>query len=82
MAESGLTPKAMPTNNSLKNLRAEEKEQGLLCELTLDMVGDVVDTTWPRKLADSVLKNLGKMSGKQISNFVEPKLVGDVLVTC
>jgi hypothetical protein len=46
------------------------------------MVGDVVGITWPRKLADSVLKSLEKMYGKQISNFVEPKLVGDVLVMC
>jgi hypothetical protein len=72
----------MATNDILKKSKSKGKGIRSAMRADADMVGDVVDITWPRKLADGVLKNLEKMSGKQISNSVEPKLVGDVLVMC
>jgi hypothetical protein len=49
------------------------------------MAGNVVDITGPRRLTDSVLISLENMLEKKItirdiSNVVEPKLDGDVLI--
>ncbi|KAF2276651.1 uncharacterized protein EI97DRAFT_449987 [Westerdykella ornata] len=53
--------------------------------LTLSMVGDVVDFTGPRRLTNSIYKSLGKtlkrtIGEKDMSKLLQPKLVGDVLV--
>jgi alpha 1,6-mannosyltransferase len=86
MAKPRLAHMAMVIDDILDGLKEKtEKNKVSLGELTLDMVGDVVDITGPRRLTDSVLKSLEKMLGEKImirdiSNLVEPKLVGDVLI--
>ncbi|KAK3336314.1 hypothetical protein B0T19DRAFT_35517 [Cercophora scortea] len=54
--------------------------------LRLDMVGEVVDFTGPRRLTRGVLKSLAHtlnvtaIDHANITHLVEPKLVGDVLI--
>jgi alpha 1,6-mannosyltransferase len=53
--------------------------------LTLDMVGDIVDLTGPRRFTRSVLASLESQMKEEIepstiANLLEPKLVGDVLI--
>ncbi|PGH03213.1 hypothetical protein GX51_04248 [Blastomyces parvus] len=54
-------------------------------ELSLGMVGDVVDYTGPRRLAVSVLKSLSEQLGeivneRNVSRLLSPKLIEDVLI--
>ncbi|KAF4625196.1 hypothetical protein G7Y89_g12976 [Cudoniella acicularis] len=54
-------------------------------ELTLEMIGDVVDFSGPKRLTTSVVKSMGREMGEAIndSHFTglkEPKLLGDVLL--
>ncbi|KAJ4422391.1 hypothetical protein N0V82_002946 [Gnomoniopsis sp. IMI 355080] len=58
-----------------------------VAELTLAMVGDIVDATGPRRFTRSILTSLGKsMEGEEpvdvntIKNLREPNLVEDVLI--
>lgn len=60
------------------------KENNVSVEgLALNMVGDVVDATGPRRFMRGVMKSVGEafnMTVDDIREIVEPKLVGDVLV--
>lgn len=54
-------------------------------DLTIDMIGDVVDFSGPRRLTRGVLNSLSltlnsKIEDGNISNVMEPRLIGDVLV--
>lgn len=56
-----------------------------VAEVELGMVGDVVDFSGPRRLTRGVLKSLGRelnreVEAGEISELLEPRLVGDVLV--
>lgn len=53
--------------------------------LTIDMVGDIVDFTGPRRFTQSVLESLEfqmkeNIEPLNIANLLEPKLVGDLLI--
>ncbi|KAH7355733.1 hypothetical protein BKA66DRAFT_475128 [Pyrenochaeta sp. MPI-SDFR-AT-0127] len=53
--------------------------------ITLAMAGDIVDFSGPRRLTLGIFKSLGRTLNRtvgpdEISEIVEPKLVGDVLV--
>ncbi|KAK1749514.1 hypothetical protein QBC47DRAFT_395767 [Echria macrotheca] len=53
--------------------------------LTLEMVGDVIDFTGPRRFTGSVFKSLAWTIGRTVDRsglvgLLEPKLVGDVLI--
>lgn len=55
--------------------------------LTLDMVGDVVDITGPRRLTESIFMSLGRTLGREsfggdeeAKGLRKPKLIGDVLI--
>ncbi|RMZ70064.1 Initiation-specific alpha-16-mannosyltransferase [Pyrenophora seminiperda CCB06] len=70
----------------LQTLREKTAEHKISVEnATLDIMGDVVDFTGPRRLTRSVYKSLGNMLNRTIDagdmqELVRPKLVGDVLV--
>lgn len=52
-------------------------------KLTLEMVGDVVDATGPRRFTESMIKSMEgafNATAEDIQDLLEPKLVGDVLV--
>ncbi|KAK3367789.1 hypothetical protein B0H63DRAFT_423905 [Podospora didyma] len=56
-----------------------------LGKLTLDMTGDVVDATGPRRFTNGLFKSMEKIYGARASiehvmELMEPKLLGDVLV--
>ncbi|RDL31390.1 uncharacterized protein BP5553_09599 [Venustampulla echinocandica] len=76
----------MVVDDILEGLReATSRRNVTVAELTLDMIGDVVDFTGPRRLTRSILKSLeltlkDKVDDKNISLLLEPKLIGDVLV--
>ncbi|CAI7567442.1 unnamed protein product [Penicillium glandicola] len=62
-----------------------EEFQVSVSELTLDMAGDVIDFTGPRRLTRGILKSLElalneTVDMESISNLLEPVLVGDVLI--
>ncbi|CAG8127605.1 unnamed protein product [Penicillium olsonii] len=64
--------------------KAEERAIGVR-DLTLDMIGDVVDFTGPRRLTRGVMKSLGSALNRtvemdSISHLLEPVMIGDVLV--
>lgn len=53
--------------------------------LTLEMTGDVVDYTGPRRLTSGIFNSLGKtlnrtVAPEEIAALIQPKLIGDVLV--
>lgn len=53
--------------------------------ITLQMTGDVVDFSGPRRMTNGILKSLGKtlnrtVSPDEMAALLQPKLVGDVLV--
>jgi mannosyltransferase OCH1-like enzyme len=53
--------------------------------ITLDVTGDVVNFSGPRRLTRSIYKSLGKILNREIgeddmSNIIHPTLIGDVLV--
>jgi hypothetical protein len=51
--------------------------------LTLEMLGDVVDATGPRRFTRSILKSVGEAyetTLEDIQELLEPKLAEDVLV--
>ncbi|KAH8711996.1 hypothetical protein GQ44DRAFT_625908 [Phaeosphaeriaceae sp. PMI808] len=62
------------------------EEMGVPIEgATMDIMGDVVDFSGPRRLTRSVYKSLGKqlnriIGAKDMQEIYQPKLVGDVLV--
>jgi len=54
-------------------------------DLTLDMTGDVVDFSGPRRLTRGILKSLSStlnhdIGNEDIAHVAEPRLIGDVLV--
>lgn len=60
-----------------------QKRNVTVGELKMDMVGDVVDFTGPRRFTNGILKSLGSMYNAtldDIKDLMEPKLAGDVLV--
>lgn len=86
MAKPGLSHMSMVIDDIVEGLRNKTVEHKVsLGELTLAMTGDVVDITGPRRLTVSVLKSLELTLNKtiplaDISNLMEPKLVGDLLI--
>ena len=62
-----------------------EKHKVKVTDLTLEMIGDVVDFTGPRRLTRSVFKSLtwilnDTVDHRNASDLMEPKLIGDVLI--
>lgn len=72
--------------DAVEGLRKRAEEVGVpVGEMTVEMWGDVVDLTGPRRLTRSLLKSLERGFNSSlplgfISGLYEPKLVGDVLV--
>lgn len=70
----------------LQTLRQKMDQHGVSVEnVTLAMMGDVVDFSGPRRLTTSVFKSLGKDLNRtvkvdEVSELTYPKLVGDILV--
>jgi mannosyltransferase OCH1-like enzyme len=76
----------MVINDILEGVRKKTEEHKVkVPDLTLDMIGDVVDLTGPRRLTRSIIKSLevtlnATVDMKSISGLLEPKLIGDVLI--
>jgi alpha 1,6-mannosyltransferase len=76
----------MVINDILEEVRKKTEEHKVVVpDLTLDMIGDVVDLTGPRRLTRSIIKSLevtlnATVDMKNISGLLEPKLIGDVLI--
>ncbi|KXG54175.1 uncharacterized protein PGRI_073190 [Penicillium griseofulvum] len=70
----------------MEGIRLKTEEYGVqVSELTLDMTGNVVDFTGPRRLTRGVFKSLELARNEtvdmaSISNLLEPVLVEDVLI--
>ena len=71
----------------LEELAKKTAEHGVAVEdTTMEMMGDVVDFTGPRRLTYAVYKSLGAMvnrnlAGSDVEKLLQPKLVADVLFT-
>ncbi|CAM6001880.1 unnamed protein product [Sphagnum balticum] len=76
----------MVVEDCIEAVREKMREHNVgVADLTLDMIGDVVDFSGPRRLTRGVLKSLSltlnsTIEGQNISNVTEPRLIGDVLV--
>lgn len=85
MVKPGSPHTSMAIDNVLEGLREKTKEHNVtVADLTLDMIGDVVDLTGPRRITRSVDKSLelilnDKIDDRNISSLLEPKLISDVL---
>lgn len=77
---------SMVIDDILEGLRNKTEEHKVaVADLTLDMIGDVVDLTGPRRMTTSLIKSLEMTLNetidiKNISTLYEPRLVGDVLI--
>lgn len=73
-------------NDIQADIEAKTRENNATVqELTLEMVGDVVDFTGPRRMTFGIYKSLGRALNRTIeqqdmAELVHPKLMGDVLV--
>lgn len=74
----------MVIEDILDRLRNVMKERNVTVGgLTMEMVGDVVDSTGPRRFTRGILKSLEARYNatlKDVQELVKPKLAGDVLV--
>ncbi|CAN9173837.1 unnamed protein product [Alternaria alternata] len=72
-------------NDILQELADKTAEHGIAVEnTTMDIMGDTVEFTGPRRLTSAVYKSLGGMTnrnlvGSDTEELLQPKLVGDVL---
>lgn len=70
----------------LEGLESRAKELGVgMQDLRLDMIGDIVDVSGPRRLTRGIQKSLSNTLGQEVGNddvahISQPKLIGDVLV--
>lgn len=76
----------MVIEDILGAIRQKSDEKGIsVAELSLDMVGDVVDFTGPRRLTRGILKSLTltlneSVEMNNVSHLLDPILISDVLV--
>lgn len=91
MAKPGLPHMMMAIEDILQGLQNVcEKNKVMISNITLPMVGDVVDFTGPRRLTRSVFKSLQKTLNATDAEFEplesstwflrEPKILGNVLI--
>jgi alpha 1,6-mannosyltransferase len=86
MAAPGSAHLLMVINDIVDAIRGRMEVHGVpVEELTMEMAGNVIDLTGPRRLTRSVLKSLGlarneTVDVKSISHLLEPVLVEDVLI--
>lgn len=85
MAAPGSPHLLMVIDDIMDGIRQKTGEYGVpVSGLTLEMTGDVIDFTGPRRLTRGVLKSLELVRNEtidmaSISNLLEPVLVEDVL---
>ncbi|KAJ5350824.1 SNARE complex subunit (Vam7) [Penicillium brevicompactum] len=76
----------MVIEDILDAIRQKSDEKGIaVSELSLEMVGDVVDFTGPRRLTRGILKSLAltldeTVDMNNVSHLLDPVLISDVLV--
>lgn len=86
MAAPGSPHLLMVIDDIMEGIRQKTGEYGVpVSGLTLEMTGDVIDFTGPRRLTRGVLKSLELVRNEtidmaSISNLLEPVLVEDVLI--
>ncbi|KAJ6179656.1 hypothetical protein N7519_010117 [Penicillium mononematosum] len=86
MAAPGSPHLLMVIDDIMDGIRQKTEEYRVpISELTLDMTGDVIDFTGPRRLTSGVLKSLELARNEtidmaSISNLLEPVLLDDVLI--
>ncbi|CAG8159500.1 unnamed protein product [Penicillium nalgiovense] len=86
MAAPGSPHLLMVIDDIMDGIRQKTEEyQVPVSELTLDMAGNVIDFTGPRRLTDGVLKSLELARNEtidmaSISNLLEPVMLEDVLI--
>jgi mannosyltransferase OCH1-like enzyme len=86
MSKKGSTHMMQVIDDIFEMLHQKLVEHSVAVEnVTLEMMGDVVDFSGPRRLTTSVYKSLSKQLNQTIgednlSKILQPKLVGDVLV--
>jgi hypothetical protein len=84
MARPGLSHLWVDILQSLRDVTAARNVT--VSQLTVDMVGDVVDFTGPRRMTRSVIKSLEdtvmhtRIDYEPISQITKPVLLGDVLI--
>ncbi|KAJ5963868.1 uncharacterized protein N7479_003744 [Penicillium vulpinum] len=86
MAAPGSPHMLMVIDDIMHAIHQKTEEYGVpVSELTLDMTGDVIDFTGPRRLTRGILKSLELARNEvvdmaSISNLLEPVLIEDVLI--
>lgn len=86
MAKRGSLHLKTVVEDIMEVIQQQTREHNVtVSELTLDMVGDVVDFTGPRRMTRGILKNLKATLGdefdeKSLTSLYGSKLVGDVLI--
>jgi alpha 1,6-mannosyltransferase len=86
MAKPGSPHMLMVIEDILEGLHQKTLEHNVtISELTMAIIGDIVDITGPRRFTRSVMKSLEAVLGheidqRNITNIFEPVLVEDVLI--
>ncbi|KAK3294556.1 uncharacterized protein B0H64DRAFT_400996 [Chaetomium fimeti] len=84
MAKPGSPHMWMVVQDILQSFRDKMEEENVTIEgLTLEILGDVVDVTGPRRFTRSILKSVEAAYNttlQDMQELLEPKLAGDVLV--
>lgn len=86
LARKGVGHMMAVVNDTLRSMRRLAEANGVtIAGLTMDMVGDVVEFTGPRRFKRSVMKSLKRSLNKkngwcEYHKILEPKIAGDVLI--
>lgn len=87
LAKAGSPHMLMTINDTIDYLREKTVQHNVGYEgLTLEMTGDVVDATGPRRMTRGIFKSLEVMLNRaidireEVGNLLEPAIIGDVLI--
>ncbi|TPX16055.1 uncharacterized protein E0L32_000389 [Thyridium curvatum] len=87
MSEQGSPHMLQVIDDIVAAVGASSRKHGVpVGNLTLDMVGDVVDYTGPRRMTEGIFRSLERQRGgdkidrAELSNLRQPKMIGDVLI--
>jgi len=86
MAKRGSPHMMMVVDDILENMHTKAEENNVpISGLTMEMVGEIVDATGPKRMTRSIVKSMelvleDTVDDRNISGLHEPKLIGDVLI--
>jgi mannosyltransferase OCH1-like enzyme len=86
LARPGLPHMAQVVDDIIEDVGLKSSEHNVtIAELNMEMIGDVVDITGPRRMTSGIFKSLSRMLNRTVDaedsqELLEPKLIGDVLI--